>query len=148
EVLHAFIREHGFATLITMGPEGLTADHVPLLPDASAGPQGTLRGHVARSNPVWKTRRPDVGALAVFHGPQGYVTPAWYATKAETGKVVPTWNYTVVHAHGPLVIRDDAAWLRRLVTDLTERHESARANPWHVTDAPEDFIQQMLKAIV
>ena len=137
-----------FAALVTLGPDGLTADHIPLELDSEPAPLGTLRGHVARANPVWQIYRKDVEALAVFQGPDVYVSPAWYPTKQETGKVVPTWNYAVVHAHGPLRVVDDPEWLRALVTRLTDRHEAGRAQPWRVTDAPADFIDGMLKGIV
>jgi transcriptional regulator len=147
-VLHAFIREHGLATLITLGPDGLVADHIPMEVHADDGPLGTLRGHVSRANPVWHRAAPEMEALAIFQGPQTYVSPAWYPTKQETGKVVPTWNYAVVHAHGPLRAIEDRAWLRALVERLTTRHEAERADPWHVTDAPEDFVESMLEGIV
>jgi len=148
EVLQGFIQEHGFATLVTLSPGGLVANHLPFLLDAGRGIRGTLRGHVARSNPVWKASRTDVDSLAVFQGPYGYISPSLYPTKAETGKVVPTWNYAVVHVYGPLCVIDDTEWLRTMVTDLTRRHESVRARPWAVTDAPGEFVEQMLKAIV
>jgi transcriptional regulator len=147
-VLHAFIREHGLATLITLGPDGLVADHIPMEVHADDGPLGTLRGHVSRANPVWHHAAPGMEALAVFQGPQTYVTPAWYPTKQETGKVVPTWNYAVVHARGPLRAIEDREWLRALVERLTARYEADRADPWHVSDAPEDFVEGMLKGIV
>ncbi len=152
-VLHELIRKHPFATLVTLGADGLTANHIPLEVDPGAGPHGTLRGHVARANPVWKTHRPDAEALAVFQGPHGYITPSYYATKAATGKVVPTWNYAVVHAYGLVRVIEDPAWLRKLVEQLTERHEADRhaatgAVPWKVSDAPESFLEPMLNAIV
>ncbi|HEX7045321.1 MAG TPA: FMN-binding negative transcriptional regulator, partial [Burkholderiales bacterium] len=112
DVLHAFIRAHPFATLITLSADGLEANHLPLVFDSEPAPLGTLRGHVARANPVWQHYRPDVDALAVFHGPHAYISPGWYPSKRETGKVVPTWNYVVVHAHGPLRVVEDRAWLR------------------------------------
>ena len=147
-VLHALIRDHGFAALVTVGPDGLVADHIPMEVHADAGPLGTLRGHVSRANPLWQRAAPEMEALAIFQGPQTYVTPAWYPTKQDTSKVVPTWNYAVVHAHGPLRAIEDREWLRALVERLTTRHESDRADPWHVTDAPEDFVEGMLKGIV
>lgn len=150
-VLHDLIRAHPFAVLVTLDATGLVANHLPMEIDATAGPLGTLRGHVARANPVWKVHRPDAGAMAVFQGPQCYITPSHYATKAATGKVVPTWNYATVHAHGPLRVIEDAAWLRRFVEQLTDRHEATRAAgeaPWQVSDAPEAFIDTMLQAIV
>jgi transcriptional regulator len=151
DVLHDLIRAHPFGVLVTVDSTGLVANHLPMEIDATAGELGTLRGHVARANPVWKSHRPDVEAMAVFQGPQCYITPAYYATKAATGKVVPTWNYATVHAHGPLRVIEDAAWLRRLVERLTDRHEAERPAgevAWHVGDAPEPFIDTMLKAIV
>jgi transcriptional regulator len=148
DVLQGFIKKHGFATLVTLAADGLVANHIPFLLDPDRGPHGTLRGHVARSNPVWKAHRPDMEALAIFQGPDGYISPALYPTKAETGKVVPTWNYAVVHAYGPLRVFDDVEWLRHMVTELTDRHEAMRAQPWAVTDAPDDFIDPLLKAIV
>ncbi len=150
-VLHDLIRAHPFGVLVTLDATGLVANHLPMEIDTTAGELGTLRGHVARANPVWKAHRPDVEAMAVFQGPQCYITPSYYATKAATGKVVPTWNYATVHAYGPLRVIEDAAWLRRLVEQLTDRHEAARPAgeaPWQVSDAPEAFIDTMLQAIV
>jgi len=144
--LQALMREHPLAALVTLGDDGPTADHVPLeyLPDA--GPHGTLRGHVARANPLWKKAGSEV--LAIFSGPQAYVTPSWYPSKAEHHKVVPTWNYTVVHGHGRLRAIEDAPWLHALVSGLTAHHEAPRATRWAVADAPDDYVQQMLRAIV
>jgi transcriptional regulator len=152
-VLHELIRAHPFATLVTLDATGLVANHIPLEIDEAAGPLGTLRGHVARANPVWRSHRPDVDAMAVFQGANSYITPSYYPTKTETGKVVPTWNYATVHACGPLRAIEDRAWLRRFVEQLTARHELARTQgtaevPWQVGDAPEAFIETMLKAIV
>ena len=145
--LHALMRERPLATLVSTGPDGPTADHLPLLFDAAAGAHGTLLGHVARANPLW-TAAAGTPVLAVFHGPQAYVSPSWYPGKAATHKVVPTWNYAVVHAHGVLEAVEDAAWLHALVSRLTDRHEAARPAPWAVADAPADYVQQMLRAIV
>ena len=146
EHLHCFIRASGLATLATLTPDGLIASHVPMLLDASPAPYGTLIGHLARPNPQ---ARGAIGeALAIFQGPDAYITPSWYATKRATGKVVPTWNYVAVHAYGPVEFFDDAARLLDVVTRLTERQESRRNAPWAVSDAPEDFIQGMLKGIV
>jgi transcriptional regulator len=140
---------HPLATLAWQADDGLSAEHLPLMWERGAGDgaHGTLRGHVARANPVW---RASAGAevLAVFQGPQAYITPSWYPSKAETAKVVPTWNYAVVHMHGRLRITEDAAWLRALVERLTDTHEAARAHRWQVGDAPADYIAQMLRAIV
>ena len=145
--LHALMREHPLAALVTCGPEGLTADPVPLELDPADGENGTLLGHVARANPLWRVAA-GTSVLAIFNGPQAYVSPSWYASKAATHKVVPTWNYTVVHAHGVLEAVDDAPGLRALVGRLTDRHEAPRAAPWAVQDAPPDYVQQMLRAIV
>lgn len=148
DVLHQLVRDHPFAVLVTHTPGGLDANHLPLELDPEPSPLGTLRGHVARANPVWRTVTPTTEALAIFQGPASYITPSWYATKRETGKVVPTWNYAVVHAHGPLRVIDDPAWLRGLVERLSARHEAGRPEPWQVTDAPVDFITAMVRAIV
>lgn len=145
------------ATLVWTSADGLTAEHLPLLWDRGAqdgaqdgarpGAHGTLRGHVARANPVWREAA-GAAVLAVFHGPQAYVTPSWYPSKAANAKVVPTWNYAVVHLHGRLRITEDAAWLRALVARLTDTHEASRAHRWQVDDAPADYVEQMLRAIV
>ena len=145
--LHALMREHPLAALVTSGPDGLTADHVPLELDATAGEHGMLVGHVARANPLWQSVA-GKPVLAIFRGPQAYVSPSWYPSKAGTHKVVPTWNYAVVHAHGVLEAVDDAPWLRELVGRLTDRHEAPRPAPWSVGDAPADYVQTMLRAIV
>jgi len=133
---------------VTLGPDGLEANHIPFEIEPAPAPFGTLRGHVARSNPVWRDFSKDVQALLVFQGAQAYITPSWYPTKKETGKVVPTYNYIVVHAYGPLHVIEDRAWLRALVERLTNRHEAARPEPWKITDAPDDYIEKMLGAIV
>jgi transcriptional regulator len=142
--LHALMRDHPLATLVTQQGGGVTADAIPLEFDA---PSHTLRGHVARANPLWREAAGQP-VLAVFNGPQAYITPSWYPSKATTHKVVPTWNYTLVHAHGLLRVVDDAPWLHALVTGLTTHHEAPRAAPWAVADAPDDYVQQMLRAIV
>ncbi|WP_119291272.1 FMN-binding negative transcriptional regulator [Azohydromonas sediminis] len=148
--LATLMRAHPLATLVHRHDGALDADPIPLLYDPAASPEaphGWLRGHVARTNPLWRTAD-GRDVLAIFHGPQAYVTPSWYPSKAVTHKVVPTWNYAVVHAHGPLRAVDDAAWLHALVTRLADTHEAARAQPWAVSDAPPDYIAQMLRAIV
>jgi transcriptional regulator len=148
EVLHDLIRRHSLAVLVTLGPDGLEANHIPMEIDPEPAPLGTLRGHVSRANPVWQTASGTVETLAVFQGPEGYISPAAYPTKQETGKVVPTWNYAVVHAYGRLRVIEDPAWLRRLVGRLTDAREAGRPAPWQVTDAPADFIDRMLQGIV
>jgi transcriptional regulator len=147
-VLHQLIHEHSLATVVTMGPEGLIANHVPLLLDPEPGPLGTLRGHVSRMNPQWRDSLPHVSALAIFQGPHAYITPSWYASRGETGKVVPTYNYVVVHAQGPLRTYEDPELLLRNVRALTELHEAAFDSRWKVDDAPADFIRGQLNGIV
>ncbi len=147
--LQALMREHPLALLVTTSADGsLAANPVPLLYDAAAGTHGTLRGHVARANPVWRDTPAGSQVLAVFQGPEAYVSPSWYPSKREHGKAVPTWNYAVVQAQGPLLIHDDPQWLRNFLPQLTAAHEAHRADPWTLDDAPADYIEQMLKAIV
>ena len=146
--LHAAIRAAGLATIVTDGPGGLEANHLPVLLDAGRGPLGTLVGHVAKANRVWQGCPDGRRALAVFLGPDAYVTPSWYPTKGRTGEVVPTWNYVAVHAHGALRFFEDERRLLALVTALTERHEAGRAERWAVTDAPEPYVRAMLRGIV
>jgi transcriptional regulator len=148
EVLHQLIREHPLAVFVTLESQGLNANHIPFEIEPTFAPFGILRGHVARSNPVWRDFSKEVEALLVFQGPQAYVSPSWYATKKETGKVVPTYNYIVVHAYGPLRVIEDRVWLRELVERLTNRHEATRQEPWTITNAPQDNIEKMLGAIV
>jgi transcriptional regulator len=144
--LAALMHDHPLATIVVATPEGPTADLIPLEFHAGVGPHGMLRGHVARANPLW--RHAGTPALAVFQGPQAYVSPTWYPSKREHGKVVPTWNYAMVQGRGTLHAVDDAPWLRTLVGRLTDRHESVQASPWAVDDAPDDYVRQMLGAIV
>jgi transcriptional regulator len=146
--VQAAIRAAGLATLVTMGPDGLIATPLPLLLDTEPAPYGTLHGHIARANKQWQRSDAAVEGLAMFMGPDAYITPSWYATKRETGKVVPTWNYVAVHAYGTVEFYTDPERLLALVTRLTRRHEGARAAPWAVSDAPADFIQSQLKGIV
>jgi len=133
---------------VVLGQTELIANHIPLLLDSTQGQHGTLRGHVARSNPVWRNFDSPLEALAVFQGPQAYVSPSWYPSKQADGKVVPTWNYAVVHAYGKPQVMEDPQWLHGHLTRLTAEHESGRSEPWHVADAPEDYIQQMMKGVV
>jgi transcriptional regulator len=148
DVLHAFIERHPLGALVAMTAGGLTADHIPMRIKQGRSAAGRLCGHVARANAVWRTLEPDAPVLVIFGGADSYITPSWYAAKAETGKVVPTWNYSVVHAHGRIRFIDDAAWVDAFVRELTNAHESARDPPWHVTDAPSDYVGAMVKAIV
>ena len=145
--IHAAMREARSATLVTVTENGLIGTLLPMLLNESEGPNGTLYGHVARGNPQW--RLVPVGeAMAIFNGPEAYVTPTWYAAKQETHKVVPTWNYVAVHAYGSVEFFDDADRLLDVVTRLTSLHEQTRAVPWAVTDAPADFIKAQLRGIV
>jgi len=148
DVLHAAIQTTGLATLVSVGEQGLIATHLPLILDPQAGELGTLYGHVARGNPHWRDIAGSVESLAIFLGPEAYVSPSWYASKAETGRVVPTWNYVTVHAYGTLGTFDDPERLRAHVRRLTERQEGPREQPWRLDDAPEDFVDDMLKGIV
>jgi transcriptional regulator len=146
--LAKFVDDHPLATLVAATAAGLVANHIPLLRLPAEGGAPRLRGHVARGNDLWKSLPAKHPVLAIFGGPHHYVSPAWYPTKAESGEVVPTWNYAVVHAHGRIEFFEDREWLRGFVTLLTERHESGRQAPWAVTDAPPRFVDRMLGAIV
>ena len=148
EVLHELIRTQPLGLLVSAGPQGLIADSIPFLMYPDEGEFGTLRAHLARANPHAAALREVDDCLVAFTGPHGYISPSWYAAKAEHGKVVPTWNYAAVHAWGAPRVIDDAAWVRRLVGDLTQSQEAGRAAPWAVEDAPADFIDTMLRAIV
>jgi len=148
EVLHQLVHTHPLCTLVTLSDEGLVANYVPMLLRPQNGALGTLVGHVARANPVWRATNFEVPVLALFQGPQHYISPSLYATKAEHGKVVPTWNYAVVQARGRLTVHDDTDWVRQQVTELTQQQEAARAKPWAVSDAPRDYTDTMIKAIV
>ena len=145
DVLHELIRAHPLGTLVTVQGDALEADHIPFVLDADRGINGTLRGHVARANPVSR-RLGEV--LVVFQGPQSYISPSWYPSKHQDGRVVPTWNYAVVHARGSARAIDDADWLLGLVTELTGVHEAAQATPWKVSDAPREYTERMLGQIV
>ncbi|TPK02889.1 FMN-binding negative transcriptional regulator [Mesorhizobium sp. B2-5-9] len=145
--LIATIRAARLANLVTATADGPLATPLPLFLDETEGEHGVIHGHLAKANPQWRV--PAIGdGLAIFMGPDAYVTPAWYATKQETGKVVPTWNYAAVHAYGPVEFFEDADRLLEVVTRLTNLHEGARAAPWAVSDAPPDFIQSQLRGIV
>jgi len=152
-VLAAMMREHPLAAVVTMGAGGLIASHIPLVYEAGggvgeAGGFGVLRGHVSRANPQWKDLAEGVDALAIFSGPEHYVSAGWYPGKAEDGKEVPTWNYVTVHAYGPLRVVEDAGWLLRHLTGLTDEHEAGSERPWKVADAPAEFIASQMKGIV
>ena len=147
DVRHALIREHPLATWVTVDDGELVVNHIPFHLEPSRGEQGTLVGHVARANPIWKTASALPHAL-VFRGPQAYVTPNWYPSKHEHGKAVPTWNYVIVTVHGAPRFSDDRAWLRGQLDKLTNDHEASQTSPWRIDDAPADFTEKMLAAIV
>jgi len=150
EAQHALIRAHPFGLLISGGGAAgpLQANSVPFLIDPDASKFGTLRAHVARANPQWKALREADEALVVFQGVDHYITPSYYATKRETGRVVPTWNYVMVQAQGKPRVIEDAEWLRGQIEELTRRHERLRPAPWAVSDAPADFVEAQIRAIV
>ena len=145
--MRALMRAHPLATLVSHGADGLNANHIPLLL-ADSAPWGRLQGHVARANPVWKDGQVGGEVLAIFHGHDSYISPSGYATKAEHGKVVPTWNYTAVHAWGHLRVIDDPTWVFAQISALTAANEAGLRRPWAVTDAPADYMEKMLGAIV
>lgn len=147
-VLHELIEAHPFTTLVTLGSAGLFASHIPMVLHRDDSTLGTLRGHLSRANAQWRDFSPTVDALAIFSGPHHYISPSWYPEKRETGKVVPTWNYSVVHAYGSLSIVDDPDWLRTHLHSLTDIHEAAFPTPWRVSDAPADYVSSLLKGIV
>jgi transcriptional regulator len=147
-ILHAEIRRIGFCSITTAGPAGPLVSHVPVMLDTSAGPLGQLRCHVARANPQWRDSDFSKPALAIFMGPDTYVSPSWYPSKTEHGKAVPTWNFAAICARGHIEVFDERDALRAHVAELSDRHESGFAEPWHVDDAPADYMERQLKGIV
>lgn len=147
-VQHELIRAHPLGLLITAGDSGLMANPVPFHLDANASEKGTLQLHLAKANGQWRDIQDGAPVLAVFQGANSYVTPSWYRTKQETGKVVPTWNYAIVQVRGPARVIDDAEWLLRQINAITGQQEGNRQEPWAVHDAPEDFIRAQLKGII
>ncbi len=146
-VLHKLMEDQPFASLVTMGSSGLFASHIPMVLEQN-GTMGQLRGHISRANTQWRNYTPSVEALAIFSGPQHYITPNWYPEKQETGKVVPTWNYVVVHAYGYLKIIEDGEWLMAHLANLTKIHEAESPVPWKIEDAPTDYIASLTRGIV
>jgi transcriptional regulator len=146
--LHALIKERVFGLLVSNGAQGLVANAVPFLVDPDASRLGTLQAHVARANSQWRDLVDAPDALVVFQGPDHYISPSWYATKRETGKVVPTWNYVMVQARGRAKVIEDDAWLARQIAALTSANEARREKPWAVGDAPPEFIAMQRRAIV
>ena len=149
EKLHQFIRANSFGMLVIADDEGIEANHIPfhLCIDANGSP-GQLHCHLARNNPVWQRMLDGAQVLVVFQGPNAYISPSWYPSKLERGRVVPTWNYIAVHAQGSARIIQDSSWLKQHLQQLTNQHEAKMAAPWSVDDAPGDFIESLLQAIV
>jgi len=148
EMLHAFLRAHPLAAIVMHADGELCADHIPLILQPHPAPNGRLLGHVARANPLWRRAGDGAACLAVFRGVDRYISPNAYATKAQTGKVVPTWNYEAVHVNGTIRAIDDRAWLRDFLETLTHEHECTQPRPWRIDDAPADYIEAMLGAVV
>ena len=148
EHLRRFIERHPLGSLVTTTDSGLDANHIPFLCADIGSGAGTLHGHIARANPLWRDGVRDATALVIFRGPDSFISPSWYPSKRENTRVVPTWNYAVVHVHGVLRCVDDPAWVRSHVEALTREHEAKREAPWAVTDAPADFIEKMVTAVV
>ncbi|MGY4025340.1 FMN-binding negative transcriptional regulator [Aeromonas rivuli] len=148
EALHALIRAYPLGALITHWEGGLDANHLPFEFDAGEGEHGVLRAHVARNNPLWQEVKEGQEVLVIFRAAEGYVSPSWYPSKQVHHQQVPTWNYAVVHAHGRIRVRDDARFVRRLLTSLTRVHEAAEPAPWKMADAPRDYIEAMVQAVV
>lgn len=148
EEVFALIEAHALGAWVCHGADGLIANHMPFVLDRGRGEHGTLMCHVARANPVWRALGAGVPSVVMFRGLQAYITPGWYPGKAEHGKVVPTWNYLAVNAHGTARVVDDPAWLLGLLNRLTHVHETGRPQPWQVGDAPADYIDKLLRAIV
>ena len=145
--MHALMRGRPFAALVSAGPSGLYGSHLPtVLKDE--GPNGVIECHLARANPHWKDLAAGGEAMMIFQGPEGYITPNWYTTKAQTGKAVPTWNYAIVHAYGRPEVMKDKEWLLRHVSELSDQQERTEAHPWKVSDAPASYIDVMLRGIV
>jgi len=148
EVMHDLIRAHSLGTWVTQNGNELIANHIPFYLDTTRGEFGTLIAHVARANPIWQTLDQQQSSLVIFQGPESYITPSWYPGKYEHGKVVPTWNYAVVHAQGVAQAIEDRAWLRHHLEQLTDTHEADRFIPWKLSDAPAEFTEKLMEAIV
>lgn len=148
DVLRRMMAEHPLAAVVTMNREGLIASHIPLVHEEDGSEFGVLKGHISRANLQWKDLTPSVDALAIFAGPQHYISAGWYPGKGEDGKEVPTWNYVAVHAYGSLQLRENSAWLMTHLESLTSVHEAEFDAPWRVADAPAEFIAALLRGIV
>jgi transcriptional regulator len=147
-VLHELIVAQPFASLVTLGTDGLFASHIPMVLEQDGSEFGVLKAHISRANTQWRNLIPTIDALAIFSGEQQYISASWYPGIHEHGKEVPTWNYAVVHAYGPLLLREDPSWLLAHLESLTNIHEAASEQPWKVSDAPADYIQSQIKGII
>ncbi|HUF73218.1 MAG TPA: FMN-binding negative transcriptional regulator [Gammaproteobacteria bacterium] len=148
ERLHELAKAHPLATFVTLMESEIVVNHMPVLISADGGKYGTLRGHIPRENPLWRALDGTGEAVTVFQGPEAYISPSWYPSKRVHGKVVPTWNYVVVHARGMPTAVDDADWIRNHLNELTDEHESREPQPWSVSDAPKEFVDQMIGHVV
>lgn len=148
EALHGLMHDYPMASLVVLTPDGLEANNVPFEIDTAPGPFGTLRCHVAKTNPFWNDHSPDVEALVIFQGPNAYISPRWYVNGQKSGKVLPGWNYAVVHAYGTLRVVDDETWLLKHLGELARRNETGRRNPWQLQEAPAEFVRQAASAII
>lgn len=148
EALHKLMQAHPLGALIIHGKRGLDANHLPFELDTESGKHGVLRAHVARNNPLWQEARDGDEVLVIFKAADAYISPSWYPSKHDHHKQVPTWNYSVVHAHGRIQIRDDARFVRRLLANLTRHHEAGEPTPWKMADAPREYMETMVQAVV
>lgn len=148
EALHQLMQAHPLGALITHGSQGLDANHLPFEFAKETGRQGVLRAHVARNNPLWQEAKDGDEVLVIFKAADAYISPSWYPSKHDHHKQVPTWNYSVVHAHGRISIRDDARFIRRLLANLTRTHEAGEPSPWKMADAPREYMETMVQAVV
>ncbi|MGI8485926.1 MAG: FMN-binding negative transcriptional regulator [Thermomicrobiales bacterium] len=146
--LHELIVQHPLGALVTLGADGLVANHIPFLIDTRFGEHGSLIGHVARNNRVWHDHRSDTEAMVIFQGPSSYISPNWYPTKQEAHEVVPTYNYVVVHVYGKIIVHEDPKWLRGVIGKLTKVMEAAQSVPWKMADAPATFLDSQIENIV
>jgi transcriptional regulator len=146
--VQSLIDAHPLGVWVTLGAQGLIANHIPFVLDRGRGEFGCLRAHVSRANSVWQQLDAEAESVVIFQGPQSYITPNWYPSKQADGKVVPTWNYVVAHAHGRARVIEDPRWILQLLCDLTAHNEAKQALPWQVADAPQDFIERLARAVV
>lgn len=148
DVMHQLIDKNPLATLVTLSSQGINANHIPLQLISKSSGWGTLHGHIARSNPIWTDYEKNTDALAIFQGPNAYISPSWYPSKKENPKVVPTWNYVVVHAYGRIRIIDDASWLYSHLDQFSQQHETIFPEPWKISDAPAEFTSKLIENLL